>query len=184
MNLAFILAELNNLAKNHPHRIQDVCNKLHNNREKLLAYVNVLNEKFLNIANKFKCEINLIWDMCNLQRYNMLDYNYNQRAEILESSLGELFDPIEDEVLEALGSTERTSSMVENLNSRIRPYLYLFENVSNDYLHLLRFYLNHTPFIRSAREHRVNKTPFEILSGKPHEHWLNMLGHTQFRRAA
>lgn len=55
-------------------------------------------------------------------------------------------------VLKALGSTERTSSMIENLHSRIKPYFTLRREIGVGYLDLLQFYLNHTPFQRSAKE--------------------------------
>jgi len=44
-----------------------------------------------------------------------------------------------------------------------------------------RFYLNHTPFLRSET-HRAEKTPAELLTGKPHPHWLEMLGYQRFKR--
>lgn len=84
----------------------------------------------------------------------------------------------------ALCSTERTSSMVENLNSRLRPYFFLRQQIGKGYLELLQFFLNHKPFQRSYHAHRKDKSPAEILSGKPHPHWLEMLGYTRFKRAA
>ena len=57
------------------------------------------------------------------------------------------------------------------------------EEVGHGYLGLLQFFLNHKPFLRSGRPHRVGKTPAEILNGKSHPNWLEMLGYTQFKRA-
>ena len=45
-------------------------------------------------------------------------------------------------------------------------------------------FTRHTPFLRSEKQHRVGKTPTEILTGKPHQHWLEMLGFERFKRAA
>ena len=72
----------------------------------------------------------------------------------------------------------------ENLNGRLRPYFYLRREIGFGYLDLLRFFLNHTPFLRSAREERQNKTPAEILTDSPHINWLEMLGFTRFKKAA
>jgi len=119
-----------------------------------------------------------------LRQNRILGDKYHLHSYDLEQKLGDMFDPIEDAVLEAINSTERISSMVENLNSRLRPNLISFENISNSYLNYLRFYFNHTPFLRSARDHRVSKTPLEILNGEPHQHWLEMLGYSLFKRAA
>jgi hypothetical protein len=180
----FIVDELEVLAAEHPHRIQEMCDKLRRRRDKLLAYVSVLNTKFEEISIKFECGAQQVWKVCQLQRYDIFGDAYHIKASVLESELGNKFDAIEDEVIMTMEATERTSSMIENEHSRIRPYLNAFENISNEYLGLLRFYLNHTPFLRSSREHRENKTPWEILSKKQHKHWLEMLGYTPFKRAA
>ena len=49
----FIVAELEVLAKLHPHRILPMCVKLEDVRDLMLAFVNVLEEKFVAIANYF-----------------------------------------------------------------------------------------------------------------------------------
>jgi len=37
-------------------------------------------------------------------------------------------------------------------------------------------------FMRSERPERAGKSPAELLSGTPHPHWLEMLGHVRFCR--
>jgi hypothetical protein len=51
------------------------------------------------------------------------------------------------------------------------------------YLDLLRFFLNHSPFPRSQHPGRVGKTPAELLTGQAHPHWLELLGFTRFQRS-
>jgi hypothetical protein len=46
-----------------------------------------------------------------------------------------------------------------------------------------RAVLKHRRLERSDRPERVRKTPAELLAGHSHPHWLEMLGHTRFRRA-
>ena len=46
----FIVGELKKLAAIHPHRISDVCTSLENQKNDLLAFAEVLNEKFIKIA--------------------------------------------------------------------------------------------------------------------------------------
>jgi hypothetical protein len=180
----FILDEFNQLAKQHSHRIKKICTTLKNQKPYLLAFADVLNEKFQAIADEFIYPIEKIWEMCKLQRCKHSSDNYAVRSLPLQDYFGYDFDEIEDAVLEALDSTERTSSMIENLHSRIKPYFLLRREIGFGYLDLLQFYLNHTPFLRSAREERKNKTPTEILTGQPHPHWLEMLGYQRFKRAA
>jgi hypothetical protein len=81
-----------------------------------------------------------------------------------------------DRLLEAMEQTPRCSSMVENLNSRLRNYFTLRRQLGGEYLSLLRFFLNHRTFLRSRVPERVGKSPKELMTGKAHPHWLTLLG--------
>ena len=179
----FIVDELKKLAALHPHRIQDVCTALQNQRHLLLAFVDVLDEKFQKIADQFSCSLETIWEICKLQRCQPDGDKYAIRSVPLLLAHGEQFYDMEDAVIVAMNSTERTSSMIENLNSRLRPYFFLRREIGFDYLDLLRFYLNHTPFLRS-NNNRAKKTPATLLTKQSHPHWLEMLGFERFKRAA
>jgi hypothetical protein len=178
----FIVQELENLAKPHPHRIQPMGIKLEDVRDLLLAFVDALGEKLAVIANQYKISMDKLWEICRLQRCEYLSDNYLLRSENIVLELNDSFEEIEDAVIAALDSTERTSSMVENLNSRVSSYLFIRKNSDQSFLDLLKFYFNHTPFLRSERNYRVNKTPTELLTGEAHNHWLELLGHTRFKR--
>lgn len=180
----FIVDEFKILEAIEPHRIKQVRATLENQRDLVLAFVDVLNEKFKLIADKFKCSLEITWEMCQLLRCEIGSDNYGIRSLPLQDLLGSQFDDIEDAVIEALNSTERTSSMAENLHSRISPYLFLRKQVDNGFLNLLRFFLNHNPILRSAHDYREKKTPTEILTKKSHPHLLEMLGFKLFKRAA
>jgi len=181
----FILQEFEHLAKIHPHRLQVLCTKLCNQRDGLLAFVDVLDCKFHEIALKHNCRLDFVWQVCQLQRCEYYGDTYHLRSLPLLAEVGEeLFEFIEDDVLAALDSTEKTSSMVENINGRIKAYLHNRKECNQQFLNLLRFYLNHVPFRRSVRPSRINKSPTEILTGKKHPHWLEMLGYTRFKRIA
>ena len=90
---------------------------------------------------------------------------------------------IEQSVQEILADTPRASSLVENINSRLRNYFFLRRHIGNDYLELLRFFLNHRRFLRSEKTKRVGLSPFEIMTGKSQPHWLESLGFHRFQRA-
>jgi hypothetical protein len=74
------------------------------------------------------------------------------------------------------------SSVVENLNSRLRNYFFLRRHIGNDYLHLLRLFLNHRRFRRSDRPERIGKSPAELLNALRHPHWLELLGFQRFQQ--
>jgi hypothetical protein len=82
-------------------------------------------------------------------------------------------------VVELAGETVRASSLVENLNSRLRSYFFLRRHLGQDYLALLQFFLNHRRLARSDRYESVGKTPAELLTGQSHPHWLELLGYTR-----
>jgi len=90
-----------------------------------------------------------------------------------------------DAVSHAMADTPRSSSLVENFNSRLRPYFTLRRYLGNSYLDLLRFFLNHRRFMRSRRAERNGKSPRELMTGQGHPHWLTLLrlGPLQPRRA-
>lgn len=74
--------------------------------------------------------------------------------------------------------------MVENLNSRLRPYLNEKKSFNKNRLSLIQFYLNHKQFLRSKFEEFKGKTPAEILTNKTHKDWLELLGFNSFKRNA
>ena len=77
---------------------------------------------------------------------------------------------------ELLGRAVRASSVIENVNSRLRNYFFLRRHLGADYLALLQFFLNHRRFIRREHPERVAKSPAELLTGQAHRHGLELLG--------
>ena len=99
-----------------------------------------------------------------------------------ESNSVSRFFAVSVAVTELADQTVRASSVIENLNSRLRSYFFLRRHLGPDYLTLLQFFLNHHRFLRSERPERVGKSPSELMTGHPHPHWLEMLGYVRFSR--
>ncbi len=87
---------------------------------------------------------------------------YGLKYQELEPLIGSQYDELEDDGLHILETTHRCSSMVENFNSRLRPYLDKRQFITPKRLALILFYLNHKPFSRSKHELLVKKTPAEV----------------------
>jgi len=69
--------------------------------------------------------------------------------------------------------TPRASSLVENLNSRLRNYFFA-SSTRSPVPELLKFFLNHRIFMqRVLRTGR--QSPTELMTGQPHAHWLELL---------
>ena len=180
----FIVEEFKKLEKIETHRIQTMRITLENKKPSALAFVSEMDDKFKAIAEAHGVPTDLIWEFCRCLRCSMSGDRYAIETLPLQDQLGDRYDEVEDAVIEAMSSTERTSSMVENRNGQVRRHITFRQEIGHGYLDLLRFYLNHKPIDRSIREHRHKKTPAEILSGKPHLHWLELLGYERFKRTA
>jgi hypothetical protein len=78
-------------------------------------------------------------------------------------------------VEQRLSAIIRSSSMVENTNSRLRRFFDSARGqINQNRLNLIRFYLNHKPFERGRRQ---GKTPAQLFHGDEDsaEHWLTIL---------
>ena len=62
-------------------------------------------------------------------------------------------------VSRAMADTPRSSSLLENLNSRLRTDFTLRRHLGGSYLDLLRFFLNHRRFMLSRHAERQGKKP-------------------------
>ena len=178
----FIVTELEKIEQLHPHRIKEVRTALLNQEKALLGFVDVMAVHFKSVALKFNVPEYIVWEVCKLQKYKL--NNYHERKISLQRSLTYQCYEIETEVINIMDKIQRASSMVENFNSRVRPYLVVKKTVNNGFLDLLRFYMNHTPIERSFKEERQGKTPAERLNKATHPHWLNMLGFSPLQKAA
>jgi len=178
----FIAAELHQREHLDAARIRPVRRALENQRDDLLAFAAILDAKLETIAQNSKVFIDLVRDACLLQRRAALSSSYWQRWNQLHDKLSEKFQGVLDAVVEAMKHIPRASSMVENLNSRLRTYFTLRRQLGTPYLGLLQFFLNHRTYARSRCPERVGKSPAQLLTGKAHPHWLELLGFTLFQR--
>ena len=178
----FVTDELRQREPRCGHRIGPVRRMLEHHREDLLAFAGVLDERFADIAARFHMPTHLVNRVCQLQAMDPNHATSWQRRAALQDELGAAWHPVEQAVQEAMARTPRASSMVENLNSRLRNYFFLRRQIGHGYLDLLRFFLNHRRLARSDRPERVGKTPAELLLGRPHPHWLELLGYPHFCR--
>ena len=178
----FVVAELCRCEAFDSRRIRPVRRRLQWQRDNLLAFVGILDERFADLAMRMKVSLALVYAVCELQGMDRNRPAYWQREVQLRQKLRHNFHRVQTAVCEVLAETPRASSIVENLNSRLRNYFFLRRHIGNEYLDLLRFFLNHRRFVRSDRPERVGKSPAELLTGKTHPHWLEILGFERFRR--
>jgi hypothetical protein len=91
-----------------------------------------------------------------------------------EGLLGDEFDTLQALVVDKLDTIVRASSLVEMVNSLIRPYLNSCKGqITQETLNLIMFYHNHRRYKSGKRQ---GKAPLELLTGKPLEApWWELL---------
>jgi hypothetical protein len=172
----FIVTELAQREPEDERRIRPVRLALQNQRDDLLAFAGVLDGKLTAIARAHGLSDSLVREACMLHRLPTTSAAYWQGWNQLRTKLGAKFHLLFDAVALVMAQTPRSSSLVENLNSRLRNYFTLRRHLGGSYLDLLRFFLNHRRFVRSQRAERTGHSPQELLTGESHPHWLTLYG--------
>ena len=172
----FITDELEHLEPEDARRIHPVRVALRNQRDDLLAFAGVLDKKLAAIAQTLEISQPLVREACVLHRLPNTSTAYWQGWNRLRANIGDKFRAVSRAVSQAMARTPRSSSLVENLNSRLRNYFTLRRHLGSPYLDLLRFFLNHRRYMRSQLAERVGKSPRKLMTGQSHPHWLSLLG--------
>jgi len=110
----------------------------------------------------------------NPQRKKIAREQIDKYSFTSKCMLWEDYESIKEEVFRELDNIIQASSMVENVNSLLRPYLNRSKNqVTQEFLNLFAFYHNHKVYKRGKR---AGKTPMEILTGeKQNRDWIELL---------
>jgi hypothetical protein len=172
----FVVAELLAREPEDPRRIRPVRFALQNQRDDLLAFAGLLDAELTGIARAHAVPEPMVREACMLHRLPTTSPAYWQGWSGLRAQVGGKFHALFEAVRWAMAGTPRSSSLVENLNSRLRTYFTLRRHLGGSYLDLLRFFLNHRRFLRSRHAERQGKSPRELMTGQGHPHWLTLLG--------
>jgi hypothetical protein len=178
----FVVAELKAREPLCPHRIGPVARMLGNHRDDLLAFAAQLDADLIALAAEFQVSPETMRAAFNVETLATEDPARWPREVALRRKLGGSFFAIGAAVADLARRTVRASSVIENLNSRLRNYFFLRRHLGEEYLTLLQFFLNHRRFLRSEHAERIGKSPAELLRGEAHPHWLEMLGYARFSR--
>jgi len=182
--LKFLVEQLRQREALCPHKIEPVRKYLENHNDNLLEFVPLMDMCFYEVAQEFEVPLSAVLAVYQLKGLPLSSQRRWEKYTELQAQLGQKLYWIESIVDEVLGGTVRANSLVENINSRLRTYFTLRRELGNEYLEFLQFFLNHRRFMRSKYVERVGKSPTELLTGKKHKHWLEMLGFEPFKQAA
>ncbi len=178
----FIVAELSARVPQAAPLLGPLVTYLKNQRDNLLLFAAQLDRDFAALSAEFAVSADLVRELFAVQTLELDNPRRWRRDASLRRTLGARYYPLSQELEEVRRRTVRASSLVENLNSRLRSYFFLRRHLGKDYLSLLQFFLNHRRYLRSEHPERVGKSPAELLNGQSHPHWLELLGYTRFSR--
>jgi hypothetical protein len=124
---------------------------LQNQRDDLLAFVGVLGDELAAIARTAAVPDYLVRQTCLLHGKPDTSGAFWQGWNRLHAARSHKFYGVWAAVSHALGSTPRSSSLVENLNSRLRNCLTLRRHLNGGKagLGLLQFFFNPPPLVLS-----------------------------------
>jgi transposase-like protein len=179
----FVVAELSARESACPRRIGPVRTLLENQRDNLLAFAVELDRDLTTLAQEWQISVTIAREVLQVLSLPTGDPKRCRREAALRETLRGRYHGVCADVQELSNQVVRASSMVENLNSRLRSYFFLRRQLGKDYLTLLQFFLNHRRYLRSQDPSRVGKSPAELLTGQRHAHWLELLGYTRFSRS-
>ena len=172
----FVLEEMKRLEKLDKKRIHPLYQLLKNQKDNLLMFSKKLDGYLKEISENYNVSLFIIQELLRLKTLKQTNPQYWKLESKLRNILKLQFSDIQEEIAKALSKIYRASSPIENLNGRLRNYFNLRHQIGAPYLDLLRFFLNHHKFLRSRHPERVGKSPAELMTGKKHPHWIEMLG--------
>lgn len=178
----FVVAELSARVPLCSHQLKPICRTMEKGRDEFLAFAKQLDADLDRLAIEFQCSAGLLRRVLKMLCRPDRDRRRWTEETALRQELRGRFWEVCQAIDKLCQATVRASSLVENLNSRLRSYFFLRRHLGADYLSLLQFFLNHRRLERSERPERVGRSPAELLTGQPLPHWLDMLGYSRFQR--
>src|SRR5512138_403090 len=178
----FVLAELKQRQVPGSSTMSKTLYSLEHHRDELLEFVVELEGELARLAAQFQVEPDLLRQLLHHHADNPNQPEYWQREARLHRQAHGRLHELHAAIKTFATRTVRGSSVVENLNSRLRSYFFLRRHLGSNYLELLQFFLNHRRFRRSERPERAKRSPRELLTNQSHPHWLELLGYQRFER--
>ncbi len=121
----FIIEELQ-LREDQAHKgIKALRTALSNQKSDLLAFAEVIDQKLAYIAQKFRISPSQVREVCLLMKKSLSTNRYWQKWNQLYKQLSSKFLPVMEAVEEAMKSTPRASSLVENRRFSTEKLLFL-----------------------------------------------------------
>ena len=172
----FVLNEMEKTAAGFP-GLQKECEKTRKKLPSLLLFVKRLEKAMKQSAQELGIPLEAFHIMYRQLSLDMSNQEYQNMEYQLVIMLMEKYDEARCEFQKLLNKIKKASSLVENLNGRIRDYIDIKRTIPTRFFVLLKVYFNTKRYRRSRRPERVGRSPFELLTGKPQPSFLEALGY-------
>ena len=161
------------------HKLAKAIDTFRGHKERTMQYLSIFFQNLESKAAEEGVSPALLESAYRLRRYVPNSASYikakQNACQEMRCSWKDMSDA-EELVSSVISITPRASSLVENLNSRIRPTLSKKRYSSPKFLELKRLYLNLRPYIRSRKDERKGKSPYELVTGDNSVNFFALLG--------
>lgn len=147
------------------------------NLDDILYFVKKAEVQMQEFALKEGISEEVLRKMWEQLRYSSESAKYNYLEAEIGVILGNRYDEIRIKWDVFIAEIVRASSIVECINSLIRPFINLKKNIPDKFFSLIQFYLNTRKYRRSGKKERVGRSPIELLTGKEYADPLTLLGY-------
>jgi len=120
----------------------------------------------LDLAKEFQVSVDVVRELADLQALGEHHPRRWQKEANVRDKLRRHFHSLNAAVQDLTDQVVRASSIIENINSRLRSYFFLRKQLGPDYLELLQFFLNHHRFLRSDHPEPLAKVRPNCSPGK------------------
>jgi len=174
--IGYILNEMEKAAADFP-GLQKECEKIRKNLPSLLSYIHRLETRMRQSAMESGIPLEAYHIMYRQLSYSAESRQHQDMEYQLVIMLMDKYTEARCEFQKLLNETKKASSLVENLNGRIRKYMEVKRFIPKKFLVLLKVFFNTRRYKRSRCKERIGKSPLEILTNKTHPEFLETLGY-------
>jgi len=172
----YITYEMEKAAADFP-GLQKECQNIRKTLPYLLSYIKRLEKAMEQSAQIHGVPKEVFQIMYQQLAFDKSTCQYKDKDNELAKMLGDRYYEIRYEFQKLLKKTKKASSLVENLNGRIRDYIDIKRIIPTSFFILLKVYFNTRCYKRSRCEERIGKSPLELFTGNSYPGFLEILGY-------
>ena len=174
--ITFVLEEMEKVSSKFPGIIKE-AEKIRKILPSLLSFISRLEKSFESCAELHGIPLEAFRAMYRQLAYSTQSVEYFEIEYALWDMLKDNYNMARTLFAQQLKTVKKASSLVENLNGRIRKYMDVKRVVPTGFFVLMKVYFNMRRYRRSRYPGRVGKSPLELLTGESHADFLDALGY-------